>query len=123
MEYVLYLLQLIAGLGILNVWFLRFNKSTEYRGGQASSMKEEFKEYGLPEAAVYIIGSLKITSALGLIIGLFISPIVVPSAMLLALLMLGALGMHVKVSDPLKRSVPALIMLALCTAIILLAQA
>ena len=31
-----------AALWILNVWFLRFNKDTGYRGGDATNMVEEF---------------------------------------------------------------------------------
>lgn len=43
METVKIVLQLIVGLGILNVWLLRFNKKTSYRGAEASNMKAEFK--------------------------------------------------------------------------------
>jgi hypothetical protein len=35
--------------------------------------------------------------------------------------MIGAVGMHLKISDPFKKSVPALTMLVLCVAILLLA--
>ena len=28
---------------LLNVWLLRINKATPYRGGQAQNMKEEFE--------------------------------------------------------------------------------
>jgi hypothetical protein len=72
---------------------------------------------------MYLIGFLKLGSATGLIIGCFIPSLVVPSAALLALLMLGALLMHIKVKDPASRSVPALIMLALCLGILLLSLA
>jgi hypothetical protein len=123
MDYVLFTLQLIAGFGIYNVWLLRFNQSTRYRGGEASSLKDEFTEYGLPGAKMYLIGFLKLGSATGLIIGCFIPSLVVPSAALLALLMLGALIMHLKVKDPFARSVPALIMLALCLSILFLSLA
>lgn len=122
MEYTQNLLQLIAGLGILNVWLLRFNKSTPYRGGNASSMQEEFSKYGLPAWSVYLIGFLKVTAALGLLVGLFIPALAVPSAGLLGVLMIGALGMHLKVSDPLVKSVPAISMLALCVGITVMAS-
>ncbi len=36
------ILQIIAALGFLNVWLLRSNRSTAWRGGQARSMPEEF---------------------------------------------------------------------------------
>ena len=121
MIYLQYLLQIIAGLGILNVWLLRFGQDTEYRGGEASSMSEEFVSYGLPPVAVYIVGFLKIVSAMGLITGIFLPTLVAPSAILLAGLMIGALGMHLKIKDPFKKSIPALTMLTLCVAILLLA--
>jgi hypothetical protein len=121
MEYLQYTLQVIAGLGILNVWLLRPKLSTSYRGGSASNIKEEFAHYGLPSWSVYLIGFLKIASALGLIVGIFISAFVIPFASLLALLMIGALAMHLKVSDPFKKSMPALAVLTLCLGILALA--
>ena len=121
MIYLQYLLQIIAALGIFNVWLLRFGQDTEYRGGKASNMSEEFVVYGLTTVAVYIIGFLKIVSAIGLLAGIFLQSFVIPSAILLAALMIGAFGMHLKIKDPFKKSIPALIMLALCVAILLLA--
>ena len=121
MIYFQYLLQIIAALGIFNVWLLRFGQDTEYRGGKASNMSEEFVVYGLPTVAVYIIGFLKIVSTIGLLAGIFLQSLVIPSAILLAALMIGAFGMHLKIKDPFKKSIPGLIMLALCVAILLLA--
>ena len=122
MIYLQYLLQIVAGLGIFNVWLLRFGQDTEYRGGNASNMREEFVVYGLPTVALYIIGFLKIVSAIGLIAGIFLPLLIAPSAILLAALMIGALVMHFKIKDPIKRSIPALIMLTLCVVILLLAS-
>ena len=121
MIYLQYLLQVIAALGIFNVWLLRFGQDTEYRGGKASNMSEEFMVYRLPPFAVYIVGFLKITSAIGLLAGIFLQSFVIPSAILLAALMIGAFGMHLKIKDPFRKSIPALIMLAFCVAILLLA--
>ena len=121
MIYLQYILQIIAALGIFNVWLLRFGQDTEYRGGKASNMNEEFVVYGLPTVAVYIIGFLKVVSAIGLLAGIFLQSFVIPSAILLATLMLGAFGMHLKIRDPFKKSIPALIMLALCVVILSLA--
>ena len=36
------ILQLVIAIGLINVWLFRFNKATEYRGGDAKNMKEEF---------------------------------------------------------------------------------
>jgi len=121
MDTIQHLLQLIAGLGILNVWLLRYNQGTAYRGGTAADMKTEFAHYGLPNWSVYLIGGLKITAALALILGVYFESLITPFASLLALLMLGALLMHLKVKDPFKKSIPALVMLVLCIGIITLA--
>ncbi len=106
-------LQVILALGLLNVWLLRANSSTRYRGGDAPSLKEEFRAYGLPEWFFYLVGFLKIGSAVALIAGIGFPALVLPASLLVAALMLGALAMHVKVSDPLVRSVPAFLMLAM----------
>lgn len=117
MQTVLAILQIVAALGLLNVWLLRFKKSTPYRGGASSSMLEEFAVYGLPHWFAYVVGFLKVTAALCLIAGLWLHALVFPAALTVSILMLGALAMHVKVHDPLKKSLPALLMLALCICI------
>jgi hypothetical protein len=121
MDSIQYLLQLITGLGILNVWILRYNQGTAYRGGTAADMKAEFANYGLPNWSVYLIGGLKITAALALILGIYFESLIIPFASLLGLLMVGALLMHLKVKDPFKKTIPALVMLMLCISIIALA--
>jgi len=110
--------QLIIGLGILNVWFLRSGKSTSYRGGNASSLKEEFAAYGLPGWMFIVIGILKVGAALALLAGIFLPELVKPAAMLMAALMAGAIVMHLKVKDPAQKSLPAAIMLALSLVLI-----
>jgi uncharacterized membrane protein YkgB len=97
----------------LNVWVLRFQRSTAYRGGSAHSMREEFAYYGLHSWFMYVMGVLKVGIAISMIAGLWVQWLVFPSALLLCILMLGALAMHVKVRDAAKKSLPALCMLAL----------
>lgn len=106
-------LQVIAALGLLNVWLLRFNRGTKYRGGSASTMLEEFATYGLPSWFAYAIGALKVGSALALLAGIWFPSLVLPAAALVGLLMVGALAMHAKIGDPLSKSVPALAMLVI----------
>jgi uncharacterized membrane protein YphA (DoxX/SURF4 family) len=108
------ILQIIIALGILNVWFLRFNKPSEWRGGKATNMKEEFSAYGLPEAVMYSVGSLKVLCAILLLVGIWIPVVVTPAVVVLAILMLGAVIMHVKIGDPPKKSIPAGSVLILC---------
>lgn len=110
MDYLLITLQVIVAVGIFNVWLLRFNRSTPYRGGDSGTMKQEFAAYGLPAWMVWLVGSLKVACALALLAGFMWPLVIAPAAALLALLMLGAIAMHARVRDPLKKSVPAMAM-------------
>lgn len=102
-----YILQSVVALGLLNVWLIRFRSRTAYRGGAAKSMPEEFAIYGLPNWFCYFVGVLKVSAALLLLVGLWVPVLVFPAAALVANLMLGALLMHAKVHDSLKKFVPA----------------
>lgn len=107
--------QTVAALWILNVWFNRFNKDTGYRGGSAKNMEEEFEEYGLSKNQMYAVGAAKVSLASLMLAGHAAPKLTRPASTGLALFMVGALGMHVKVKDPIKRSLPALSVLALST--------
>lgn len=111
--------QVVVALGLLNVWLLRFNKKTEYRGGEASTMREEFATYGLPEWFCYLVGFLKVTSGIALLVALAVPEIKSYPAAVVSVLMIGALAMHIKVKDPIKKSLPAACVLAMCLVIIL----
>lgn len=119
MRTLLAVLQIAVALGLLNVWLLRASQRTAYRGGNAGSMGEEFAAYGLPGWFMYVIGSLKVAAAVLLIVGLWVPVVVVPTALLVCALMLGALAMHLKVGDPVQKWLPALLVLALSLAIVL----
>jgi hypothetical protein len=114
------ILQVVVGLGLLNVWLVRVQSSTGFRGGSAQSLKEEFSAYGLPDWFFYAIGVLKIGSAVLLILGIWVPEVVSPAAGTVAVLMVGALSMHAKVKDPLIKSLPAFLMLLMAVAIVLL---
>ena len=105
--------QTLAALGILNVWIVRFNKETEFRGGSAKNLPEEFDVYGLPRWMVYVTGATKISLALTLLAGLRVPRLVRPAATALAVLMAGAVGMHLKVGDRPKKFAPAATILVL----------
>jgi len=114
MHLVAIVIQLFIALGLLNVWLVQSGRSTPYRGGDAVTLKGEFLVYGLPGWAVYLVGFLKIVAALALIVGIWLPALVFPAVVVIGVLMVGAIAMHVRVSDPLKKSIPALIMLVLC---------
>jgi hypothetical protein len=70
MKIIVAICQVIVGCGLLNVWLLRFSRATAYRGATAGSMLEEFAAYGLPAWFCYVVGFLKVTSAICLLAGL-----------------------------------------------------
>lgn len=109
---------LLVGLGLLNVWLLRFKKATAFRGSNSTNMLEEFAVYGLPAWSCYLVGFLKVVSAVALLVGFAYAALILPAATLIAALMAGAVGMHAKVHDPLKKSLPALGVLIACLVII-----
>jgi uncharacterized membrane protein YphA (DoxX/SURF4 family) len=113
MEMLVTLCQIIIALGIFNVWIFRYGKETNWRGGEAKNMKEEFAAYGLSGGVMVFIGAAKVILALCLIIGIWIPLLVKPAAAIMVLLMLGAVSMHVKVKDPLQKSLPAFTILVL----------
>ena len=113
METLVKALQIVIALGIMNVWLLRFGRQTGWRGGNAANMKEEFAYYGLPPWSVGVVGFLKLAGALALVVGVWYHPLTQPAAIGIAVLMLGAIAMHIKVKDPAKKSLPAFTMLVL----------
>jgi uncharacterized membrane protein YphA (DoxX/SURF4 family) len=115
-------LQVIVGLGLLNVWLLRRQSATAYRGGAAKNLKEEFAAYGLPAPMFYIVGGLKIICGVLLLVGLAYPAVVLPAAATVAVLMVGAVAMHLKVGDPVTKYVPATLMLAMSGAICVISR-
>ena len=120
MDYLLIALKLIVALGILNVWLLRRDKSTAYRGKDAKTLREEFAVYGLPFPIFCLIGVLKVGLALALVASLWNPSLAQPAAVGMGVLMLGAFFMHLKVKDPISKALPSLAVLAMCVAIALL---
>ncbi|WP_027076860.1 DoxX family protein [Maribacter antarcticus] len=114
MEYITIALQLIVGLSILNVWLIQYNKPTQWRGGNATTIKEEFEVYGLPDWTCYVIGFLKVALAIALIAAIWFPQLLQPAALGLALLLAGSILMHLKIKDPIKKSFPAFLFLCMC---------
>lgn len=113
MNFSIILAQVIIFIGIYNVWFFRFSKNTAWRGKNAKNMTEEFAVYGLPKWSVFVIGFLKVLSATMIFLGIFIPLIAKPFALILSILMFGAILMHIKVKDNARKSLPAFIMFLL----------
>lgn len=119
MNTIILVAQVVVALAILNVWVLRAQKATAWRGGNATNLREEFAVYGLPAWFMRVVGALKISFAALLVAGIWIPALTKPAAFGLGILMLGAVVMHFKVGDPIQKALPAFTMLVLCAVIAL----
>ncbi len=117
MNYVIIAMQIIVGLSILNVWLIQHKKATKWRGGNATTIIEEFDTYGLPVWMCYAVGTMKVILAILLIVSIWYPILKEPSALGLAFLLLGSIAMHFKIKDPLYKSFPAFLFLIMCTLI------
>lgn len=107
MEHFRSVLQVVIALGILNVWLLRWDKPTPYRGGAAKNLQEEFAAYGLPVWFMWVVGGLKVALALALLASFWRPELLRPAAIGMAALMIGAVAMHIKIGDAAKKTAPA----------------
>ncbi|MCX6747480.1 MAG: hypothetical protein NTW98_00830, partial [Candidatus Nomurabacteria bacterium] len=78
-----YVFQIVIALGLINVWLVRFNKPTEYRGKGAGNMADEFTAYGLPKWFMYLVGAGKMAIALAMVLGFWMPALVYPASSLL----------------------------------------
>ena len=113
MEYIIIALQIIVALSILNVWLIQPKKPTRWRGGDAKTIVEEFQVYGLPKWFCYLIGTLKVSLAILLLVGIWYPVIRHYAAAGLAILLLGSIAMHIKIKDPWIKSLPAFVFMVL----------
>lgn len=117
MEYVIIILKLIVSLSLINVWLIQNKKPSKWRGGNAQTLKEEFKVYGLGDTLLYIIGALKVGFSVVLLASIYWKGLEYYAALALAILLTGSIVMHFKVKDPLYKSFPAALFLVLCLVI------
>ena len=103
------LLQVLVAASLLFVWVVRYD-----------NIVEEFKSYGLPDGLRDLVGVLKLTCALLLLVGIGRERLAMTGALVLAILMGCALGTHVRCKTPLQARLPALALLLLSTVILLL---
>ena len=111
------ILSAVVSLTIINVWLFRSSKSTLYRGGNASNLYEEFEVYGLSDYFL-IIGIIKVSLAVLLLISVFYKKLTLFSASGIAIMMLAAAYFHFSVGDELIKSLPSSAMLLSCIIII-----
>ena len=97
----------IVGFSILTVWLINPKKTSKWRGGSAATISEEFEVYGLPSWSVYVVGFCKVTLSVLLLLSIKYTGFQQYAAFGLAFFLSGSIVMHLKIKDPLFKSLPA----------------
>ena len=87
----------------------------------SSAMVAEFERYHLAPYRT-LTGLAQVAAGAGLLVGLRVRPLLLLSAGGLAMMMLGAVVVRLRVRDPLRSTVPALLLLGLNLYIVLAAR-
>ena len=111
-------LKIIVGLSILNVWLIQPKKATNWRGGDAKTLLEEFEVYSLSKTFCYFVGFLKVGLSLILLASIQFESLTLIGSLGLAVLLLGSILMHLKIKDKLIKSFPAFLFLVMNLAIV-----
>jgi len=111
--YIIIALKIIVGISIINVWLIQPNKPSKWRGGDATTITEEFNVYGLSKTFYKIIFVVKVGLAVLLLVSIKYDLLTLYSSLGLASLLLGSIAMHFKVKDALFKSFPAFLFMVL----------
>ncbi|MCD7034082.1 DoxX family protein [Metabacillus sp. GX 13764] len=104
MGILLFILQIILGVGFLLFGFMKFG---------AKQMNEEFERYGYSAWFRIVTGIVEIAGAVLVIAGFWNATAAAWGALLISLTMIGALITHIKVKDSFSKSVSPLVFLIL----------
>jgi uncharacterized membrane protein YphA (DoxX/SURF4 family) len=99
-------LQAFVAASVFFVWVVRY-----------ANIVQEFKQYGLPDWLRDLVGILKMTCSLMLLIGIERGAFAVAGGIGIALLMAAAFVTHVRVKNPVFKILPSLTLLVLSSAI------
>jgi len=113
MSIALTIIQIFIACAMLDVWLIRYNRPGVFRGGDAKTMAEEFKVYGLPDWFRHFIRVAKLSAGAAMIAGIWLPSVAVVAGIGLAVLMAGAVTMHIKVRDPFYKAFPSSLFLVL----------
>ena len=117
MNYFIIALQLFVAFSVLNVWLLRYNQPSKWRAGNANTIREEFEVFGIPEWAYYAIGTLKVLFSVLLVMAVWYPELRLLASLGLALMLLGAAILHMRVGDPFRKALPSVFFLVICLVI------
>jgi uncharacterized membrane protein YphA (DoxX/SURF4 family) len=99
--------QAFIAVAMFDVWLFRYNRPQRARGGDAQTMEEEFRVYGLPDWFRSVVRVLKLCAGTLMVVGVWSPEVALAAGVLLVILMGGAILMHIKVRDPIYKSIPA----------------
>lgn len=102
-------LQALVAASIFFVWVVRY-----------SNIVVEFKQYKLPDWLRDLVGIVKLTLSIMLLIGIDRQQFAVAGGIGLGLLMVAAVATHLRVKNPLVKMLPSLTLLALSMLIVLI---
>ncbi|MFK7992191.1 MAG: DoxX family protein [Sandaracinaceae bacterium] len=78
----------------------------------AKPIAAQFEEFGLPRAAMYVVGVLEVAAA----VGIQLDRLAFFASTGIALLMVGAVANHLRVRHPIGQAVPSVVVLLLAAA-------
>jgi uncharacterized membrane protein YphA (DoxX/SURF4 family) len=85
----------------------------------AESQVETFEHLGYPQWFRLVTGGLEVTAALALLVSFVVTPLLaIAGSVIVGVVLLGALGSHVKVGDEPREMVPAAVLLVLAAAVV-----
>ena len=106
--FIVEILQIITATSILFVWVVRYE-----------NIITEFQQYQLPEWIRDMVGILKISFAIMLLVGIYNEKFKLLGSCGLILLMLAALFTHIKIKNQFSKALPSLTLLTFSTSILL----
>jgi uncharacterized membrane protein YkgB len=107
MIYITIFFQLFLGIAMYDVWLFRYRTPGIFRGGDSTTMEEEFKVYGLSDSFRNLVRVLKLSAGTLILAGVWIDWAALIGGAMLVVLMAGAVSMHIKVKDPLYKAIPS----------------
>lgn len=97
-------LQGLLGLGFLMFGFMKFG---------SKQMVDEFQRYGYSGSFRYFTGFIEVIAAILMIVGIWIDSLAAWGSLLIVITMLGGVGTHMKVKDPVNKMMMPIILLIL----------
>eukprot|EP00928_Gymnodinium_smaydae_P022569 TRINITY_DN1890_c0_g1_i2.p1 TRINITY_DN1890_c0_g1~~TRINITY_DN1890_c0_g1_i2.p1 ORF type:complete len:437 (-),score=76.58 TRINITY_DN1890_c0_g1_i2:223-1473(-) len=111
--------QCLVAFPVFSVMTIRASQETPFRPGNAKTLEEEFVAYGYPAEMFPTFRMVKSFFALYLLLGLVYPKAIAIGAGGILVLMIGAVGSHIKVRDPWQKSVPSITLGSMCACMLL----